>query len=125
MTRGILAVHVVEGRDLKKTDEFGFGDPYVEIWLDKSNQKFKTETRRDTNTPVWDRKYHYNVTNQCELHVRVMDEDVLTDDAIGTATVDISEIYRDYYKDMWIDLPDVDGKHRDGQIHLVLEYFPN
>ncbi|CAG8633249.1 1488_t:CDS:2 [Cetraspora pellucida] len=125
MTKGILAIHIVEGRDLKKTDEFGHGDPYVEVWLDKTAHKFKTEARRDTSTPVWDKKYHYNVTNQSELHVRVLDEDILTDDVIGTSTVDISTVYRDYYKDMWVDLPDIDGKHRDGQIHLILEYFPN
>ncbi|CAG8496468.1 20084_t:CDS:2 [Racocetra persica] len=123
MTRGILAIHIGKGKDLKKTDDFG--DPYVEIWLDNSAQKFKTEARRDTSTPVWDKKYHYNVTNQCELNVRVMDEDILSDDLIGTSKVDISSVYKDYYLDTWINLPDVDGKHRDGQIRLILEFFPH
>ncbi|KAF0449901.1 C2 domain containing protein [Gigaspora margarita] len=123
--RGILAIHVVEGRNFKKTDKIGHGDPYVEVWLDNSTQKSKTDVRRNTRTPVWDRKFYYNVCHQSELHVTVMDADVIThDDLIGTTTINITDIYKNYYQDMWVSLPDVKGKHRDGQLRLVIEFFP-
>ncbi|RIB09592.1 C2 domain-containing protein [Gigaspora rosea] len=123
MTKGILAIHVVEGKDFKKMDNWG--DPYVEVWLDNPSHKSKTDVRKNTRTPVWDKKFYYNVSHQSELHVTVMDEDIISsNELVGTATIDISDIYKDNYKEMWVSLPDVKGKHRDGKLRLILEYFP-
>ncbi|RIB05219.1 C2 domain-containing protein [Gigaspora rosea] len=123
--KGILAIHVVEGRNFQKMDNIGNCDPYVEVWLDNPTQKSKTDVRRNSRTPVWDMKFYYNVCHQPELHVTVMDMDRLTqDDLIGTATIDISDIYKNYYQEMWVSLPDVKGKQRDGQLRLIIEFFP-
>ncbi|CAG8484468.1 14474_t:CDS:2 [Acaulospora morrowiae] len=104
-------------------DDLGQGDPYAQVWLDKREHKFQTEARSGTSTPVWDRIFHYNVNGQSELHIKILDSDVFTDDEIGCAVVPLEEIYRSYYTDFWVKLPDHLGRSN-GEIRLVLEFIP-
>ncbi|CAG8535658.1 16915_t:CDS:2 [Acaulospora colombiana] len=113
----------LEGRNLRDLDDVGQGDPYAQIWLDKSNHKFETESRSGTSTPVWDRIFHYHVNGQPELHLRIMDSDVFIDEEIGCARVPLERIYENYYDDFWVKLPDHLGRNN-GEIRLVLEFKP-
>ncbi|RHZ48980.1 hypothetical protein Glove_535g39 [Diversispora epigaea] len=123
MTRGILSVHVVEGKNLRDLDDVGQGDPYCEVWIDSPKHKSHTDARNGTTTPVWDKMFHYNVNGQPELHIRIMDDDVFTDEVVGCATIPLDYVYKHNYKDFWVDLPDHRGRNN-GKIHLVLEFNP-
>ena len=56
MSRGILEVTVVAGRNLKDEDIVGKNDAYVELYLDK-DYKQRTTTVSNTNDPTWNQKF--------------------------------------------------------------------
>ncbi|GBB88449.1 hypothetical protein RclHR1_00150045 [Rhizophagus clarus] len=106
-------------------DTIGKGDPYVEIWLDNDSKKHKTDARSGTATPVWDKFFHYFVNGHKELNIRVLDEDVVTDELIGLAKISLDEVYKNHYVDQWVGLPDekISGSCN-GQVRVILEFWP-
>ncbi|CAG8514447.1 1359_t:CDS:2 [Paraglomus brasilianum] len=119
---GQLEVYVVEGKNIRDTDIAA--DPYVELWFEQ-NKKKRTEARNNTLTPVWDTRFRFPVNPSSDkiLHLRLSDDDVGTDEVIGQVDLDISNIYKDLYEEKWIHLP-AKNETSDGEIRLVLEYFP-
>uniref|UniRef100_A0A1D1YXL8 C2 domain-containing protein At1g63220 n=1 Tax=Anthurium amnicola TaxID=1678845 RepID=A0A1D1YXL8_9ARAE len=124
MARGKLEVHIVEGRNIKDMDTIGQGDPYVELWLDNETKKHKTDARSGTATPVWDKFFHYFVNGHKELNVRVLDEDVGMDEEIGASKISLEEVYGSRYVDKWIHLPDSKTSKSNGEVRVILEFWP-
>ncbi|CAI2180569.1 4402_t:CDS:2 [Funneliformis geosporum] len=125
MSSGKLEVHIVQGRGIKDMDTVGQGDPYVELWLDEdSSTKHKTDSRSGTNTPVWDKYFHYFVKNHKELHLRLLDEDVGASELIGVCSIPLADVYEKRYVDQWVHLPDKKSQESNGEVRVILEYWP-
>ncbi|CAJ0823368.1 4296_t:CDS:2 [Entrophospora sp. SA101] len=92
----------VEAKNLDDGDIFG--DPYVELWLDENDKK-KTATKK------------VDVDKQKTLTVRVLDKDLIKDDKLGEAKVNLHDAITKGYSDTWVKL----GQKK-GEIHLILEF---
>jgi len=123
MIKGAINVLVVEGRNVKDMDAAGTGDPYVELWIDPA-KKVRTDTRTGTATPVWIREYDFNIDNQESLHLRVLDQDFVSSDEVGKATVDLRKVFNELWVDQWVSLPSKEGMSN-GEVRLVIEFTPS
>eukprot|EP00760_Papus_ankaliazontas_P012681 PhM_4_TR15491/c0_g1_i3/m.5022 len=84
---------------LLQADSFGKSDPFVEALL--WGQRVRTPTIKNTldpvfpnaptsfHTPVLNNNNNNNKNNCDELHLRVLDEDMLSDDFIGEVRIDV------------------------------------
>ncbi|CAJ0642081.1 6120_t:CDS:2 [Entrophospora sp. SA101] len=79
----------VEAKNLDDGDIFG--DPYVELWLDENDKK-KTATKK------------VDVDKQKTLTVRVLDKDLIKDDKLGEAKVNLHDAITKGYSDTWVKL---------------------
>ncbi|CAF1530502.1 unnamed protein product [Didymodactylos carnosus] len=125
-TMGRLTVEVLEGRHLKNEDIGGEDDAYVELWLlDDQKDKQRTKVVNNSNNPKWKetlvfdlggKKYDY-------LQVAVYDKDPVGQDHIGSAKVDLKNVYGSGESIEWITLaPGAGGTAINGLIHLKMKY---
>lgn len=91
LKRSILDVKIVSANLIRDTEAIGKMDPFVTIELAK--QKKRTSVKDEAGkTPVWDEVYSLPVMNPNDpLKLTVLDEDVTTDDIVGSASVDLHE----------------------------------
>ncbi|CAG8681517.1 16918_t:CDS:2 [Funneliformis caledonium] len=124
MSSGKLEVHIVQGRGIKDMDTVG--DPYVELWLDEDKTtKHNTDSRSGTDTPVWDKYFHYFVNNHKELHIRLLDDEFIgADEVIGVCSIPLADVYEKRYVDQWVHLPDKSSNESNGEVRVILEYWP-
>ncbi|CAG8484664.1 8701_t:CDS:2 [Ambispora leptoticha] len=124
MKKGTLHVRILEGRNVKETDLIGQADPFVEFWID-GQEKQKTETRKNTDTPVWLHETTIPLNgNENNLYIRLLDKDLLRSDDLGETRVDLAQLYQHYFLDSWVSVRSPKSKESTGEVHLVLEYFP-
>ncbi|KAG9287576.1 hypothetical protein G9A89_019637 [Geosiphon pyriformis] len=124
--KGELRVCVVEARELTDKDIVGKSDPYVELWIDEK-YKQRTTTKDNTLNPIWNETFHFNIPNHKKhiLHIRVLDSDVATsDDTIGTAKVDLQDVFQRGQVDRWVKLPGMFGLSSHGEVHLAMNFTP-
>ena len=99
--RGItITVH--KAKKLEKKGIFGKADPYILLTL--GDHKWKSKTIKNNQNPEWQFSADLNLsdnesTNQLQLEV--FDEDIGKDDALGSATLDLSQ---DLLVETWIPL---------------------
>ncbi|CAF0839417.1 unnamed protein product [Didymodactylos carnosus] len=125
MTHGQLQVIIVEGRNLKDKDTFGQNDAYIELYLDK-DYKQRTSTKQDTNSPVWNETFHFNLLKgQDHLKLKVYDEDIIGKDSIGSAKVNLKDVFATGHFDQWVKLPAHLGLGSHGEIHIIINYVPH
>jgi len=79
---------IVSAQGLKKDDLLSKSDPYVVI--KSGNQKFKTKTVKNTQTPTWNEQFRISLTNDVEL--LLMDDDILVDDKMGRAVISRNQL---------------------------------
>ena len=83
---GILLVKVIRANDLVAGDVDGLSDPYVSLKL--AGQKVKTKVVDDSLNPTWNETLHLCVERLDEpLILRVLDEDLVGRDFLGSATI--------------------------------------
>ncbi|CAG8600009.1 3218_t:CDS:2 [Ambispora leptoticha] len=125
MSKGILHVRILEGRNVKDADIItGKGDPFVEFWLDKW-RKQRTESRFNTRTPVWLEERTFIVNGHKHLHLRLIDKDLIIDDKLGETKIPLETVYKHFFQDLWVHVSPP-GKHEStGEIHVVMEFFPD
>jgi Ca2+-dependent lipid-binding protein len=121
---GVLRVHVVEAKNLMKKDigmlGKGKSDPYAVVTL--GAQEFKTKVIVNNVDPKWDFWCEFNVleSDGQQLYIHLWDKDEPSDDeALGRATVEVSNIVKKGQDDMWITLEQ--AKH--GMVHLRLTWL--
>ena len=92
---------MVEARLTRDTEAFGKMDPYVKI--STRQQNFKTNVKNGAGkTPVWNQKFNIDVKYVGDdIDVTVMDEDVGSDDMIGTAKFKLSALCVNTGIDEW------------------------
>jgi hypothetical protein len=114
---GRLDVRVVEAKNLPSAKTFGHLDPYVIVRCE--NEKFKTTTMHDTESPRWNEDFKVDVIDEksAQLLVQVWNKSTLVDEMIGEDRLPLSELVRGEKKDKWFSL-----KHckSPGEIHLCL-----
>jgi hypothetical protein len=90
---GKIHVTLVEARDLAKSDMIGKSDPYAV--LSHGNQKFRTNTAKNTQNPKWNYDADFNVPDQADDRIRVdiYDSDKIgKDKPLGSAFFDVEDV---------------------------------
>lgn len=95
---GKLTMHIVRAQGLPKMDIFGTCDPFVV--LEHAGKKVKTPVVKQSQTPVWDSTFHFDVFDMnAEFHLVAYDWDRGHDDddsgdhdEIGSANFSLGEI---------------------------------
>ena len=89
---GLLALTVVAARLTRDTDTFGKMDPYVVI--EYRGTKYKTRTHQSGGkNPFWNQEFQLSVgAIGDDLTIKVMDEDVSSDDFIGMTIMKVSSL---------------------------------
>ncbi|XP_051542473.1 multiple C2 and transmembrane domain-containing protein 1-like isoform X1 [Myxocyprinus asiaticus] len=94
--RGIVSIHLVEGRDLIPMDQNGLSDPYVKFKL--GHQKYKSKTIAKTLNPQWREQFDLHLFDEegGVLEISVWDRDMgRRDDFIGQCQLDLSQLSRE------------------------------
>eukprot|EP00519_Triparma_laevis_P003355 CAMPEP_0182506790 /NCGR_PEP_ID=MMETSP1321-20130603/21932_1 /TAXON_ID=91990 /ORGANISM="Bolidomonas sp., Strain RCC1657" /LENGTH=2200 /DNA_ID=CAMNT_0024712587 /DNA_START=158 /DNA_END=6756 /DNA_ORIENTATION=- len=126
---GTLVVNVLSGKDLRNTEMVGKNDPYVKVEMKggqggkESDSKQQTQTLQGTNDPEWDAELSFEPCDHLEMKFTVMDEDTMSDDVIGEAVYDLSEVYRKGVVDTWLNLSSGKKKVPSGSIHVVFTFW--
>ncbi|XP_055377645.1 extended synaptotagmin-2 isoform X2 [Condylostylus longicornis] len=121
---GVLRIHVVEAKDLMKKDISVLGkgksDPYGLISV--GAQEFRTQTIDNTVNPKWDYwcEAIISVNSGQLLEFQLFDFDPSSsDEKLGRATVEISNVVKKGVLDTWLTLED--AKH--GLLHVRLTWY--
>ncbi|XP_051972370.1 multiple C2 and transmembrane domain-containing protein 1-like isoform X1 [Xyrauchen texanus] len=94
--RGIVSIHLIEGRDLIPMDQNGLSDPYVKFKL--GHQKYRSKTIPKTLNPQWREKFDLQLFDEegGVLEISVWDRDMgRRDDFIGQCQLDLSQLSRE------------------------------
>jgi len=122
MRNGTLEVLVGAGRRLKDEDTCGKNDAYVEVYLDKK-YKQRTTTISNTNDPVWNERFSFNIHNGDDhIHFDVYDDDIGDKDSIGSCKVKLKHVFDDGKFDEWVKLPSMFGLSSHGEIHIIMNF---
>lgn len=122
MSIGTLEVIIAEGRHLKDRDIIGQNDPYVEIYFEKK-YKQRTTTVRNTNNPVWNERFVFNVHKGHDtIHFDVYDKDLIGRDSIGSAKLKLKRVFEEGRFDEWVKLPAHLGLRSHGEIHVIMHF---
>ncbi|KAK2850419.1 hypothetical protein Q7C36_009202 [Tachysurus vachellii] len=125
LPRGVVRVHVLEGKDLKAMDTVMMGlakgksDPYVVLTV--GNQRFKTKTIKETLNPKWDEVYEFVIHEAPgqELEVELYDEDTDKDDFMGRFKLDFGEVRKERIIDKWFKLEEIEK----GSVHMKMQWL--
>ncbi|GMI16140.1 hypothetical protein TrLO_g13746 [Triparma laevis f. longispina] len=126
---GTLVVNVLSGKDLRNTEMVGKNDPYVVVEMKggqggkEGDDKQQTQTLQGTNDPEWDAELVFEPCDHLEMKFKVMDEDTMSDDLVGEAVYDLSEVYRKGVVDTWINLASGKKNVPSGSIHVVFTFW--
>ena len=122
MPAGVLEVTIVEGRNLKDKDMVGHNDAYIELYLDKK-YKQRTTTVKDTNNPVWNQSFRFNVDKHDDtITFKVFDEDIVGKDDIGKCKVKLKHVFDDGKFNEWVKLPAMLGLSSNGELRVVMSF---
>ncbi|XP_064644858.1 extended synaptotagmin-2-like isoform X2 [Lineus longissimus] len=124
MPQGVLRMHVIEAKDLRKADINVFGkgksDPYAVLHVGALT--FKTKVIPNTLSPMWNQFFEAVIDQRSGqiLQFEVMDEDQGTeDDFLGRGTVEIESVADRGMLDSWIPLDEV----KTGLVHFRLSWL--
>jgi Ca2+-dependent lipid-binding protein len=119
MQKKELIVKPTTARLTRDTQTFGRMDPYLVFKIGSTQQKTKTH-EAGGKTPNWSDILCFTITDEKELAIRVLDEEVVSDDIIGETRIDLTEVFK---KGQWKDWVDIhyEGKEA-GQVYLELIY---
>ena len=117
----VLHVKIVEAADIARMDGiFGKSDPYIIVQLGNS-QKRKTSVKKNTQRPVWNEQFDFNVTDMNGFLMFLMrDEDVAIDDDMARLQINLNSIKFGQVIDQWYPMTPVKGVKKGGQLHLIL-----
>ncbi|KAG1678247.1 hypothetical protein FOA52_013867 [Chlamydomonas sp. UWO 241] len=96
---GILKVLLVKLEDLADEDAIGKTDPYVKLevvkdgFFDKTVGKAQSTKKKDDCNPVYNEEFtfHFDDLHKMELHLKIMDDDTISDDKVGGAEIKLDK----------------------------------
>jgi Ca2+-dependent lipid-binding protein len=120
-----LKVGIIEAKDLPNLDSIGKTDPYAELNLINSPQKYRTKVIKESLAPRWAETAEFIVTNPAVDIIRVVlrDEDVAADDEIGGIDIALAKVTTSGVSDGWYPLT-MKKKGGRGSVHLTLQFIP-
>eukprot|EP00581_Thalassiosira_minuscula_P030896 CAMPEP_0183781188 /NCGR_PEP_ID=MMETSP0739-20130205/58124_1 /TAXON_ID=385413 /ORGANISM="Thalassiosira miniscula, Strain CCMP1093" /LENGTH=131 /DNA_ID=CAMNT_0026024313 /DNA_START=15 /DNA_END=410 /DNA_ORIENTATION=- len=98
---GVLTIYLDKATNLKDKDTFGKSDPYIKfsleqdnMFLDKDYGDKKSSTKQGDLNPVYGETFTYNIPtlSNMELKIKVMDEDIISDDKMGKCKIKLEKI---------------------------------
>jgi Ca2+-dependent lipid-binding protein len=109
MPYGTLVLTVVDGRNLKDQDLFGKMDPYVNFQLAAGTSirnKWRCKTHKNGGkNPSWNDRHNFDVVEGDDrIQAQVYDEDTASDDLIGSASIDLGQVFSRGIRDEWFPL---------------------
>lgn len=115
-TGRILKISVAEGKNLAAKDKSGKSDPYVLLQYGKAVRK--TKTIPQNLNPIWKQTFEFVEIGGGEyLKLKCYDADLLIDDILGSARVNLEGLEDDKLRDIWVPLENTDT----GEIRLVIK----
>ena len=120
---GIMKIKIVEARLTRDTEFIGKMDPFVV--LNYREQQYKTKALQGAGkTPAWkDEEWTVEVKYiGDDVKFTVFDEDVTTNDTVGSGTVKMSAFAINGGIDEWYDIQ-YKGKAA-GKVHMVSKWHP-
>ncbi|CAI9735471.1 extended synaptotagmin-2-like isoform X3 [Octopus vulgaris] len=124
LPKGVLRIHMLGAADLKRADfgvlKKGSSDPYSVLRI--GSQKFKTKTKNNTLTPVWDESFEAVIDEKSGqyMDINVFDEDPGNkDDELGNVSLDIEPVSKKGVMDAWLPLRDIES----GMVHVKLVWL--
>ena len=117
----VIHVNVIEATDIARMDGlFGKSDPYIIVQLGNS-QKRRTSVKKNTQRPVWNEQFTFNVTDMNSTLMFLMrDEDIAVDDDMARLQINLNSIKFGQVVDQWYPMTPVRGVRKGGQLHLKL-----
>ncbi|CAH1773795.1 unnamed protein product [Owenia fusiformis] len=121
--QGVLRMHIIGARDLKRADigllGKGKSDPYAVIHV--GAQKFKTKVIPNTVTPGWNTYFEAIVDQRSGqfFELEIKDEDPGEDDRLGSIGIEIASVADKGEIDSWMPLGDVET----GMVHVCLSWL--
>ena len=104
-----LHIRLKDAHDLIAADHGGTSDPYVTFEV--AHCTLKSSTKPKTVNPTWNEDYDMGIENRTgKIHVKVYDKDLLSDDSLGYADVELSTIPDNYPLDLSLRL--TNKKHK-------------
>ena len=120
---GKIHVGLVAAKDLVKTDKLSKSDPYA--ILSHGNQKFKTDTVKNTQNPEFNYEAEFNVPDSGDgtIKVKLFDADRLgKDKPLGSAVLDVEKVMgAGAVPAGWYPLQGV----KSGQVLMAAEFEPS
>ncbi|KAF9146476.1 hypothetical protein BG015_011581 [Linnemannia schmuckeri] len=118
-----INVEVLRAKDLKREDGvLGKNDPYVVLSIGHTllgGQKHKTETHKNQTGDVeFGESFIFNAKSSDELKVKVYDDDVVSDDDIGSTKIPLETLFQSGQIHQWYQIGE--GSKVRGQIELRL-----
>ncbi len=90
----MLHLTIVKGNIMRDTEEFSKMDPFIVVTY--NGEKFKTNTCNEGGmTPIWNHLLKIPIIDpkKDSIHIECLEEDITTDDYIGSADVPIKQIW--------------------------------
>ncbi|KAG7236961.1 hypothetical protein INR49_032968 [Caranx melampygus] len=115
----LLNINLKEGRNLVIRDRCGTSDPYVKFKLD-GKTFYKSKVVYKNLNPTWNETFSLPVKdlNQ-KLYIKVYDRDLTTDDFMGSAVVNLSDLNIDKVNELSLPLNDPNSLEEDMGTVLV------
>mmetsp|Transcript_5907 Transcript_5907/g.13458 ORF Transcript_5907/g.13458 Transcript_5907/m.13458 type:complete len:132 (-) Transcript_5907:113-508(-) len=98
---GILTIYLDKATNLKNKDTAGQSDPYIKFAMEQDNMvrdkdygEMKSTTKNNELNPVYGETFHFNIPSldNMELSVKVMDEDIISDDKMGKCKIKLEKL---------------------------------
>jgi Ca2+-dependent lipid-binding protein len=118
-----VVVTLIEAREMPKMDTFGTCDPVCFITLVGSRLTYKSKVCKKTYDPLWNEMMAFALTNPHTdvLRFFVKDNDLISDDPIGTLDLPLAHYYNRAESDLWRPLVGVKGVEKAGHLHYKLK----
>jgi hypothetical protein len=131
LTQFVVAVDVIEARNLAGKDSSGMSDPMVEVKVKTKTQtkKLSTTTKTETVSCVWDETLQFELKlaedeyRNASIEVTVFDADIVKNEVIGAFSFGLADTYMKEHREMhnvWVALGDPTFKLKGIQGYLKL-----
>lgn len=124
MVHGSIEVLVVAARNLKDTEILGKMDPFIQLRCDSQTKRSKTCYGGGKN-PTFNDTITFNIIDGVnQVHLDVFDEDTMSNDHIGIATVDLDKAFKTNTDDLWVPIRRPKSGKPAGEVRLVIYFKP-
>eukprot|EP00826_Nyctotherus_ovalis_P011546 TRINITY_DN12_c0_g1_i13.p2 TRINITY_DN12_c0_g1~~TRINITY_DN12_c0_g1_i13.p2 ORF type:complete len:152 (+),score=20.81 TRINITY_DN12_c0_g1_i13:2-457(+) len=121
---GKLVVRPTHAKLTRDTEFFGKMDPYVKVQL--GERIFRTRIHQEAGkTPSWTDAFQFARKNEVVLHVQVCDEDLITDDLVGTGKLSIAEYCTPEEERKKVTVPIYYKGKPAGELFMEIEFEPD